>query len=205
MNHQLNHATTFPLIGVARFLVQASPVCFYFADPLLCDFPPFTGPLNVKHLVDYNKDLYAYATTIISTLRSERDREREAHRKSVQDAEARIAFLEAKLARREAELEGCILHTPLCLPLPDPVTPIPDRDDSIREQEMVAILNNAFIENRALKVEVKTLADHVSLKHRGHLLPLTRPVAQPIENQGLASRRDVFSPPGYLPPCARGS
>ncbi|TFK73267.1 hypothetical protein BDN72DRAFT_214319 [Pluteus cervinus] len=67
--------------------------------------PSSTG----DNLNEEDEELLAYAASIIENLRSERDRERRSHQLTRESAEQRIRKLEAQLARREAELEGCLL------------------------------------------------------------------------------------------------
>jgi hypothetical protein len=164
----LNPPTIFLSGNVAGSPAPALLVGFHFAKfPICCttflSVSLFTDPLNVKQTgrADHTEDSYAYATAIISPLRIERDREREAHQKTAKDAEARIAFLEAKLARREAELEECILHTPQCFPLPETSAVMPNPVDGITEHDAVKIMDNTFVKNKVLEAEVKTLADRV--------------------------------------------
>src|ERR1700690_3026241 len=59
----------------------------------------------------FNDEVQMYATAIISSLRSERDLERNAHEKTRHQAECRIIELEAHLARRDAELAARITPT----------------------------------------------------------------------------------------------
>jgi hypothetical protein len=58
-----------------------------------------------------NDDFMPYASAMITSLKTERDIERNAHRQMHQKSESRIAMLEAKLASREAELEACVAYS----------------------------------------------------------------------------------------------
>ena len=60
---------------------------------------------------DYNDEYLTYSTAVIASLRAERDLERSAHEHTRQQAEHRIIELEARLARRDAELEACVTNT----------------------------------------------------------------------------------------------
>ena len=56
-------------------------------------------------------DFLPYASSLIATLKTERDLERSAHQQTRQKSESRIAVLEAQLASREAELEACVAYS----------------------------------------------------------------------------------------------
>lgn len=125
---------------------------------------------------DYNSDLLAYATSIIARLRTELDLERQSHSRTVEEANLRIEELEAKVAVREAELEGCITshgdreHQPgepenvsthafekrkhgERLPKPKPLS----------DEECLRFLESNNARNRSLELEIRHIAEKVSI------------------------------------------
>ncbi|KAJ7483878.1 hypothetical protein B0H11DRAFT_1201820 [Mycena galericulata] len=61
-------------------------------------------------LIAKEDSIWAYAAGMITFLRDALASERHAHAETRTAARARIAILEAQLARREAELEACVVH-----------------------------------------------------------------------------------------------
>lgn len=117
------------------------------------------------HAVDAENRLHVYASAMIASLRMERDMERKTHQQTVQHAEARVLFLEAKLARREAELELCVLHTCDCSRTPEWPPSNLRSNDSITENEAIEVLKSASANNKTLELEVRSLAEQVSPVH----------------------------------------
>jgi len=80
---------------------------------------------------DSENELLSYASSMISTLRLQRDGERFAHKQTREQADSRIAILEGQLASREAELEAYAAHTDICIRRSHEPTPF--RGDSSRK------------------------------------------------------------------------
>jgi hypothetical protein len=89
----------------------------------------------------------------------ERDMERQAHRLTIQEAEKRIAFLEAKLAHYEAELEMCVMHTGDCFKVPESSPP---GKPSMTEEEVAQVLETVSRKHAVLEAEIKALTKKVS-------------------------------------------
>ncbi|KAI0825582.1 hypothetical protein BC629DRAFT_8380 [Irpex lacteus] len=64
-----------------------------------------------QHLPNTQLDTATQYPTIIALLRSELEKERASHAHTHDTAELEILTLRAQLARREAELEGCLVHS----------------------------------------------------------------------------------------------
>ncbi|KAF6743501.1 hypothetical protein DFP72DRAFT_932734 [Ephemerocybe angulata] len=105
-------------------------------------------------------DLLSYAASIIEATRRERTLERKAHQKTKEWAQARIATLEAQLARREAELAHCATH---CVPGFDPAAPPePPPEDHMPYQQCLDTLQWTISKNKSLEMEINTLSDKLS-------------------------------------------
>jgi hypothetical protein len=100
-----------------------------------------------------------YATAMLNSLQSERDSERRSHQQTRFDAQSKISLLEAQLARREAQLEACIAHTPECFPLPQQSAQ--SQAEPIEQNEAVKVLETTLAKNRSLEAEVVLLAERV--------------------------------------------
>ncbi|THH15950.1 hypothetical protein EW146_g4606 [Bondarzewia mesenterica] len=119
---------------------------------------PSYGNTDIDHL--------AYASSLISSLTSERDFERKAHARQEAENKSRIATLEAQVARREAEIESLTIsgaqeRTEAKLSLSRPASPLNLGDPgSIRmtNDEAIRILERSSSRNRLLKREVEGIA-----------------------------------------------
>jgi len=150
--------------------------------------PPLTTRLFTLDSVVPNQDprvndsdlhQLSYSSAIIASLRSERDMERAAHKRTRREAEDRIAALEAQVRNREAELEACSILThaetcsrrvhdqpPFCSVHGQPMTRShlnPSHSDMLRSiptrhDDMVRA---ASARNKALEMEVKGLFERV--------------------------------------------
>lgn len=96
---------------------------------------------------------------MISSLRNERDIEREAHQKTRDEAECRITALQAQVACREAQLESYVDY--LKSPEPGPGHSIIYRKPTIRD-EILKILDTTTTRNKELEAEIKILLERVS-------------------------------------------
>jgi hypothetical protein len=113
---------------------------------------------------------------IIASLRSELEKERTSHTRTHEQAEKEIRSLRAQLARREAELEACVVHCdPSALPRsvahgeglpggrlqehgePNHVGISP----SLTPEEAVEILGLRVVRQKELELEVKLLSSKV--------------------------------------------
>ena len=110
-------------------------------------------------------NLLSYASAMITALQRDRDRERQAHERTTQTALAQISLLKAQLARRDAELEACIVgHTGL-----DPDGVLSDgafklsEGEQMTPEETLKVLDDTSAKNRRLELEVKGLARKVHL------------------------------------------
>lgn len=121
-----------------------------------------------------------YTASIIQELSRKLVSEQNAHAQTVKEADVRIASLEAKVARRDAELEYFIL-TGRTLPSNLSVR-APSRSDApairrrtktqeppvLSQQEAAEILSTAAARNRALEAEVYALANLVKSQYHVH-------------------------------------
>ncbi|KAJ6610625.1 hypothetical protein B0H10DRAFT_1811311, partial [Mycena sp. CBHHK59/15] len=122
-----------------------------------------------SHSIASDDDLLAYASGMIKYLRGALATERNAHSTTRKAARARISLLEAQLARRDAELEACIVHAgqpfshatraaplgpDICVP---PTSPVPISD-------MDTFPDRVAAENIVLEAEVEQLAARVSAR-----------------------------------------
>jgi hypothetical protein len=117
----------------------------------------------------------SYASSILASLRLERDNERKAHARTRDLAEKRILGLEAQLSRREVELERCIVGghvhdvggegdtTPLQRISPSATAPPVDVMEQIGNEEIISILDSTVARNKILENEVKTLVRRVCI------------------------------------------
>ncbi|KAF8958673.1 hypothetical protein BDZ97DRAFT_1761909 [Flammula alnicola] len=110
---------------------------------------------------DDEEDLISYASSIIESLRRERDNERRAHAQTRESAEARILALEAKLSRREAELEACVAHADHGVSVEVRISPrIKERmpaNDLVTSEQIISMLDITVARNKLLESEITTL------------------------------------------------
>ncbi|KAJ7079538.1 hypothetical protein C8R44DRAFT_91367 [Mycena epipterygia] len=81
-----------------------------------CLLDPIEGMLKDASSIAAEDTQWAYASGMILSLRSSLTCERHAHAETRRSARARISRLEAQLARREAELEACVMHVGQAFP-----------------------------------------------------------------------------------------
>lgn len=112
---------------------------------------------------DQEDGVLSYATSIIEELRRERDLERVSHARTRAVAEAKILDLEAKLSRREAELESCAGH----VDQDQDVTFTPKtfsqnfQGEPITSQHIISMLDVTVARNKILELEIKALLRQV--------------------------------------------
>lgn len=169
---------------------------------------PYTSPPNTK-VNDSDKQLQAYATAIINTLRIERDLERKAHEKTRQNDEFRIIELEAQLARREAELEACrcAVHGGDSLDQRrHRVYSSRDREtikvDShptprITKDEAIKIMDITSTKNKLLELEVQGLAKRVRNSFTHYMHFWSQPAAQLNNARQQAALPSTSRGPGH--------
>lgn len=116
-----------------------------------------------EHLVKESEDdLRAYASAVIVSLQTERERERQSHKRIFKDAEYRIAELEAKVARRDAELEACIAHVHHTSSS-TPEIEFKNQTDRGRmsKEDALAVMETTTARNKLLESEVQELFQKV--------------------------------------------
>lgn len=116
----------------------------------------------------------AYAAAVIHSLRDERNLERQAHEQTRQHADSRILELEAQLARRDAELEACLIydknndtasHHSKRTPLP----PNMARDvPRMTNEEALEVMGTTSARNKVLEQEVRGLSHMVRSSCSSH-------------------------------------
>ena len=141
--------------------------------------PPGTGKRKtVPEQTDFGPSHLAYATSLLSTLNSERELARTAHARAQAEAQATIARLQAQVARRDAEIERLAASSPTARGCPycagakevrsprggSPASawldePVPVR---ITKDDAIQILEKSASRNRGLKREVEGLVARVS-------------------------------------------
>jgi hypothetical protein len=168
---------------------------------------PFTRhPSSNSSEQDFNDELQTYATAIISSLRSERDFERNAHEQTRHQAECRIMELEAQLARRDAELAACITHKDGFLteshyqgrksqPLNDHETVSSRQNDNrhMTKEEAIQVMEATSARNKTLEQEVQGLFNRVRIHFYCSVASLF--LAYPPAAENSTARR--------IPICAR--
>ncbi|KAF8171509.1 hypothetical protein BJ912DRAFT_1082227 [Pholiota molesta] len=111
-----------------------------------------------------NEEVISYASALNEILRRERDDERRAHAQTREIAEARILVLEAKLSRREAELEACVERPQHVKAVWEETTPRAktrrvdfDNNDGIPSDQIISILDDTVARNKLLEKEISAL------------------------------------------------
>lgn len=118
--------------------------------------------------MDPSHPIRSYTASIVASLRLERDAEGKAHEETRQWAEARITELEAQVARRDAELEECLISAGnsaerrLRLDHRKVETVFGD-SRRMTSEEAVKVLETASVRSRMLELEVQELASKVCI------------------------------------------
>lgn len=104
---------------------------------------------------------------MVDALRRERDAERSAHAKTQEQAETRILALEAKLSRREAELEAYIVgdrdrsevntEAEQATPRVKPKVLFGGESDVIANDQITAMFDETVARNKRLESEITIL------------------------------------------------
>lgn len=133
------------------------------AESILTSAEPFV------HVRKCNEDL-VYASSIIARLRAELDLERQQHHQMVEEANARVEELEARVAVREAELEMWIT-TPSpsreadastenvrdTTPRLQPARMAPFHPRPISDEECLRVLESNSARNKSLEMEIRDI------------------------------------------------
>lgn len=137
-----------------------------FSTPLLD-----SDPINRSERATdcHNDDIaLSYASTIIETLQRGRDSERASHERTRKAAQSRIRHFEARIARLEAELGGCIFHTHRASHSSHGVDGTGNHGFTTSQEDDV-ILDSLAARNRYLEGEIKSIASQASISHFSHL------------------------------------
>lgn len=129
---------------------------------------------SITHLTDSVADFTSVENeylldTHLRVARDEIESEREAHRKTRLSAQLRMLELEARLARRNAELEACVVHDHIL------GGDLGDSDTvhaPMSNSEAVQILQVAEARNISLERDVHQLMNRVSAQAVGDMLSL---------------------------------
>lgn len=121
--------------------------------------------------------MYAHAQAVISSLRDELESERRAHAHTRERADAELFSLNARLARREAELEACVVH--INHPLPGPPSSVSPHKTGTHsttakassssssvpftQDDAIKILELSAARNRTLETEIRNLLGQVCI------------------------------------------
>ncbi|KAF8879169.1 hypothetical protein BD779DRAFT_1676560 [Infundibulicybe gibba] len=130
--------------------------------------PSFVEECNVRgrHIgaVLMSEQELSAARSIIESLCRERDSERATHARALQDSKYRIRILEAKLARREAELAKSVEFS--CQWFQSPMNTLTSvdgitTDELLSPSEIVSVLNENTSCNTKLEVEIEVLGQQL--------------------------------------------
>ncbi|KAF9554932.1 hypothetical protein CPC08DRAFT_643622, partial [Agrocybe pediades] len=112
---------------------------------------------------DERDDLISYAASMIRKLCRERDAERSEHERTRAVAEARIVTLEARISRREAELEKAVESFRLGNDDKDMESKQQEEfgEPVMESEQVIALLDGAVARNKALEGEIKSLLRRV--------------------------------------------
>ncbi|KAF9480384.1 hypothetical protein BDN70DRAFT_877644 [Pholiota conissans] len=123
---------------------------------------PIAHPQSARTPDD--KELLTHTSVLIEALRRERDNERKAHAQTRETAEVRILALEAKIARRETELEMCIANAEHGEAVKETKaitqrakTKLVDFETSYEDDEIISVLDHSVARNKVLEGEISTL------------------------------------------------
>lgn len=135
--------------------------------PALLDLDPISCS---QHPTDRHNDDNAllYASTIIEALRRERDYERASHEHTREAAQSRIRHFEARIARLEAELEGCVFHSHGLSHFSGGADGASYHDLPVSQEDDV-IFSAIVSRNRRLEGEIETIASQASISYFSHL------------------------------------
>lgn len=104
------------------------------------------------------QDHLSYAGAIIERLRRERDEERMEHASTREALQSRIDALEARLARRETELEYYTTHAAS----ERNQVEVDSDPEAMTNEDIIMMLDTTAARNRSLEVEIKSLFKRVS-------------------------------------------
>ncbi|KDQ18807.1 hypothetical protein BOTBODRAFT_476623 [Botryobasidium botryosum FD-172 SS1] len=127
-----------------------------------------------------------YLPALLSSLTSELSREKELHRKARSHAEAKIEALKGQIARRDAELETCILAAGCPEQKPAETT-----QPRVTRGEALAVLDKALQKNKSLEKETEELG-----RKLGGTRVLPSPPPPPSPSPSSPSFIPEYSQPG---------
>ncbi|CAL1715697.1 unnamed protein product [Somion occarium] len=162
-----------------------------------------------------SKDDLKYATMVISSLKADLQNERQ----HVKVAEREIADLQAKLARREAELEICVVHTGHFVPFDEREVSASEKEEkhgqtrshsrttkrrkipasSLSKEDIEKLFGFAIARNQSLELEVKAAKDRLEGMNA------EKTPYRPDRNREVESPRRPLKPnlSAYATPSAR--
>ncbi|KAL6297924.1 hypothetical protein BKA93DRAFT_754537 [Sparassis latifolia] len=128
-----------------------------------------------------------YASAVVASLQLELDAERRAHVQTRDQAESDLISLNAQLARREAELETCIVHPCHDQPTAGPSSlrlttqmstedKLPPAVAMFTREEAIKVLEITAAKNHALEIEVKELVETLEKARQAQNTPEPQPV-----------------------------
>ncbi|KAJ7734112.1 hypothetical protein B0H16DRAFT_156136 [Mycena metata] len=176
----------------------------------LHDHPTSTGLSGAESA----PNLWAYASWMIRFLRDTLTTERGAHAATRRAARARIAILEAQLARRDVELEYCVMHGGQTFPRAHngphyPNISLPPSPPPVSVSDMKETVRRTSEENLVLEEEVRQLElllEEAGLSHHDDIAPelevlVSIPAAQPSTlNMNHSTTPTRASPAEPAPP-----
>ncbi|KAF7770765.1 hypothetical protein Agabi119p4_6739 [Agaricus bisporus var. burnettii] len=124
------------------------------------------------------QDHLSYAGAIIERLRLERDEERMEHASTREALQSRIDALEARLARRETELEYYTTHAAA----ERNQVEVDSDPEAMTNEDIIMMLDTTAARNRSLEVEIKSLFKRL---HEARSLPNSTEAASPPLPPGL--------------------
>ena len=150
-----------------------------FTDPLA---PPI--PIQSSTSSNVPEAVTSHVATVVSSLRTELNKERTTNARVLEYAESEILRLQAQVARRDAELEACVIHAhdPTLFDAPEEVTPgsgdrlkpLPDDNGKSSEklkridasqlsrEEARRIMGLVEVRNEELEEDITRLSENVS-------------------------------------------
>lgn len=133
---------------------------------LTCFLEPLDQPLTKLAQRKPDDQIQAYAAAIINSLREERDFERRDHEQYRKQAESHILDLEARLARRDVELEAWLVYGKTPPKSSSPVlseepTPAKLNVPRLTAEDALQVMQATSARNKELEQEVRALSEMV--------------------------------------------
>jgi hypothetical protein len=142
----------------------------------------------------------SYASAMIAALRLERDAERTSHNRTRQQADSRIANLEAQLAIREAELEACVVHTGITIQKANAPQSFPPQTVRTRygaaflaEEKIIRDLELDSARSKPFESDARSSKDHVRLSAtRMTKFPSKERLRQHLNARSKATQAQIY-------------